>query len=1469
VNGLDASQLAAIPQELKEAVCNAVVNLTVSRLNGSGRDGEALYGISPRRSIASGQLLPRFDPTGTDDETSDIRIAALGIDFHLNARAQGDCVVTPRFSVYVRVLPDWSELTDKALDLEIGFKLQQAVQDAINNRIRQLRNERFVAANVATPDWPSLNPTQREKVRSTRAEIQEDVRRQAYREVGIILERGDEQLVSTAPPASGVDDGTATQTIPSATAIGPSDPAADPNADDAIAQLRIGHLLQRGRTVPFGLLDPAPAPSKWRRLDLTFAPLVWPLAADRTALGALVAAYTDAIRQSALQQVTDWIGSPAGLHEMWRDIRVQAQDTVSEQAWAAFRARASQIPPSLADVLPSLAGLSIQIDRTPDFVDSSRVAVRVLLDNGTAELSRRDALTRSDTLFNTSFVVEIPDAAHHHLRLDRVEPSYRFRHFLNYPAIGLNCGVIARKAGESLFLRTTWSPRFVQPRIVPRELGVPLRFAELAADTLAVNDLLAVPREYERWIAEEEGRLRDAVREGLAPTEADIESRRLEDDLSAQRREAAYIERGIRLLKEAQDAYRDLSIERDPQRRAALQRSAAPYRAWLLTNQSFLRRERNNRQRGWRLFQLAFILAHIPTFASRMEEYRSYQDALIDEAAVSLLYFPTGGGKSEAFYGALLFAMFLDRLRGKTRGVTAMIRYPLRLLTLQQGQRLLKLVAHAELVRADAAVDGWPFEIGFWVGGSNTPNRYSYVPGIVPLVSDAEHPNDERLEEGVNGLDSDQQRDAARYREFRAAYNKVPQCPVCERSTGLRRFESEGPTARRLGIVCFNGACDYNRSHGVPTALPFLLTDDTIYARAPSIVLGTIDKLAMLGQRTTTIRQLMGMFGLARGIGPTGHLFSPPNEGDIGAALSSSGYDRVFPAFRGGQRVFFDPFPSLIIQDEAHLLEESLGTFSGLFDGLLEELFRKIDALAGTELDVARIWSGDSWLGPRMPKIIAATATISNPERQLEVLYQRTPLRFPCPGSDIYRSFFAAPAPPPDTNPARVALANELADYEGPERTAPWMRLFASVMTNDATHTVTSVAVLSAFHTVITLLWRGLLDPTQRTATIGKIVDAQGDDEASAWRRSAIERAVAEAREDQLSALVDLHRIALAYVTNKKGGDQVMDALDAAVRQRHRLAHEPLEGFVSRLISGGIDMKEIQDIMEQAQSANPGRAYPPITHQLRSIVATSAISHGVDVDRFNSMFFAGLPSDIAEYIQASSRVGRSHVGFVLLVPTPQSRRDRYVVETHDIFHRFLERMIAPPAVERWAENAIRRVLASLVQAWAVMRENELLVRAPDDQKSRTDCFETIVPIRALIRNDPTGFLTDLGQFILKAIGFEGRGVSGHGRPVYQELYRALIDKEVTRFTTSIRNFDTPLRLYEYWEDSAAAYKPPMTPLRDVDEAGIIAAGAFDARVIRGRRNIDQEDLIHVMRAIRQQRGSVAETDGDAAQGRPS
>ena len=118
----------------------------------------------------------------------------------------------------------------------------------------------------------------------------------------------------------------------------------------------------------------------------------------------------------------------------------------------------------------------------------------------------------------------------------------------------------------------------------------------------------------------------------------------------------------------------------------------------------------------------------------------------------------------------------------------------------------------------------------------------------------------------------------------------------------------------------------------------------------------------------------------------------------------------------------------------------------------------KLQEMAGGDLEVARRWTEDGWGATRMPKIIAATATISAPERQLKTLYQRRPLRFPYPGPDIYHSFFTEPAPPPSGNDERIARARTLPFHLAPEATAPWMRLYVSLMTNDSTHTVTTVA---------------------------------------------------------------------------------------------------------------------------------------------------------------------------------------------------------------------------------------------------------------------------------------------------------------------------------------------------------------------------------------------------------------------------
>ncbi len=104
-----------------------------------------------------------------------------------------------------------------------------------------------------------------------------------------------------------------------------------------------------------------------------------------------------------------------------------------------------------------------------------------------------------------------------------------------------------------------------------------------------------------------------------------------------------------------------------------------------------------------------------------------------DREVVDLLYFPTGGGKTEAYLGLIAFVIANRRLRisendnfNSDGGVTAILRYTLRLLTTQQRDRITKMIIAAELIRLKTLpkYGTEPISIGFWVGGGVTPNSF-------------------------------------------------------------------------------------------------------------------------------------------------------------------------------------------------------------------------------------------------------------------------------------------------------------------------------------------------------------------------------------------------------------------------------------------------------------------------------------------------------------------------------------------------------------------------------------------------------------------------------------------------------------------------------------------------------------------------------------------------------------------------
>ena len=200
---------------------------------------------------------------------------------------------------------------------------------------------------------------------------------------------------------------------------------------------------------------------------------------------------------------------------------------------------------------------------------------------------------------------------------------------------------------------------------MPTEIkNVPTGFQALASENFEPACLRPLIGAYEAWI-ETQKKTVDPTLGAESEEEALREKSKFDQDVHAYEREKERIALGIKLL--------ELSFERfkeDPQ-----SPESWPYCAWRHLNSTFYEAGIERGITGWRLFQLAFILAHIPTIASRIPAFaqKPWFDQIFDEETATLLYFPTGGGKSEAFFGLLLFTLFFDRLRGKHIGVSALI----------------------------------------------------------------------------------------------------------------------------------------------------------------------------------------------------------------------------------------------------------------------------------------------------------------------------------------------------------------------------------------------------------------------------------------------------------------------------------------------------------------------------------------------------------------------------------------------------------------------------------------------------------------------------------------------------------------------------------------------------------------------------------------------------------------------------
>lgn len=608
---------------------------------------------------------------------------------------------------------------------------------------------------------------------------------------------------------------------------------------------------------------------------------------------------------------------------------------------------------------------------------------------------------------------------------------------------------------------------------------------------------------------------------------------------------ASFQEVGKELLAKIADC-----IERLLEGIRVLRTNDVAWRAFLLMNRAMMRQSAKKRGQSedevsWYSFQLCYVLMCIPEIVDPASRWRE---------VVDLLWFPTGGGKTEAYLGVAAFVIFHRRLtKGEAgRGVTALMRYTLRMLTAQQFERAAALICECELIRREEDLPGGEISIGLWVGGEVTPNHVTSEQGDV-----------ETAETALQKLKLDP------HANVQCSPIQLKSCPYC--GTALPPASAFEIRRGQFRAHCPNEHCAFHAD------LPVVTVDDDIYARRPTLLIGTIDKFARLAWEERT-----------------GAIFAEDGE--------------CLP-------------PELLIQDELHLISGPLGSIGGLY-----------------EIAVERLMSNSGV----PPKVLASTATLCNADMQIRALYGREAFQFPPSGFDANDSFFA-----------KIATAQErpLRAYVGYCETGGSLA--------DAIVRVFGAARFAAEYLV-------------RSGTNPAVVD-------QFWTNVGYFNSL----KDLGSADTLLMDRACAYANSLRLHKIRTEAEQVQMPQiPYTFEHGEL---TSR--------RSIQEITEIRNRLDTYHYPDPAT--LNYVLSSNMLSVGIDINRLGMMTVYAQPKSTSEYIQATSRVGRSNPGLVVVLLNMLRTRDKSHFEQFETYHQALNRMVEPTSVTPYACRAMDKALHSV------------------------------------------------------------------------------------------------------------------------------------------------------------------------------
>ena len=720
-------------------------------------------------------------------------------------------------------------------------------------------------------------------------------------------------------------------------------------------------------------------------------------------------------------------------------------------------------------------------------------------------------------------------------------------------------------------------------------------------------------------------------------------------------------------------------------------------KSFIYMNKTFATEIENGRSYpGWRLFQIIFIVSLICEMIR--SEYKDDSTLLqADIEVANLLYFPTGGGKTEAFLGCCVFCMFFDRLRGKDYGLTALLKYPLRLLAVQQLERVLVIVMKANIVREASGElkNTKKFEVGFFVGKSNTPNS----------ISAREPLSDRGDSSGGKGLILESDEDT-----LNDYYRFIDTCPVCGKKQISMRFNKE---TWKLEHYCTNPKCEVD-------ALPLLIVDNEIYRYLPTIVVSTIDKMAMLG----TTNEFKMLFGQVKKWCPV-HGFSCQSK----CLVSKDGCVQPLR----NVNLLKDPIPTLFIQDEMHLVKESLGTFDAHYESFVNYYEKNLVP----EEQRKQI------------RFIGATATISMYEEHIRHLYHMAGRRFPCeyPSMTTGNDFYSYT----DTKDiTRIILGY-----------APYGRS----ITNGMWESVYIMRVI--LYSLIANVEKAYED-LQKEGFDGTL--------------------------DDLKRMLNDYWMELVYNNRKQDAMELENSFQN--QGNNFLEEKGIPKFKIEQMTSDVDFQTVRKTLFDIQ-ANRGNL-----DSTNLLLATSTISHGVDEDSFNIMYFFGMPNNNAEYIQAYSRTGRKYTGIVIDVIRLMRIRDRSYLKNFVVFHQNKDDLVEAVPINRWAKNAVYSTLpgilsALLMQYYTVEYGMDSLYRAVDLKK-------------LLLEGKITE--ADVARHIVGAYAC-------NPTEKLSQAYQEVIEEEVHRVLDGIANGN--FQKDEFLSNAIAKFthgkKRPMISLRDTEE----------------------------------------------------